>query len=120
MNNDSIDIDLVVSVLSRTVFSPFFAFLVPVYFLFQGHHFASSYVWYSFCYWAGIFTLWSLKWLSNAYRNGISLRHLDWSNQIVLITGGIILSSSLLFHPLVHMHRFVWSRRVARHYARIS
>lgn len=88
MTNDSIDIDLVVSVLSRTVFSPFFAFLVPVYFLFQGHHFASSYVWYSFCYWAGIFTLSSLKWLSNVYRNGISLGPLDWNNQIVLITGG--------------------------------
>ncbi|KAL4076192.1 hypothetical protein V8B97DRAFT_49987 [Scleroderma yunnanense] len=102
MNEDSIDIDLVVSVLSRTVFSPFFTFLVPVFFLFQGYSFGSSYVWYSTFYWSVIFIVWSLRWSSNVYRNGIGSKPLDWNNQIVLITGGSsgvgeLLASTLAF-----------------------
>lgn len=44
----------------------------------------------------------SLKWLSNAYRNGISSRSLDWGNQIVLITGGTtkaLIPSTSRSHP---------------------
>ncbi|KAI6130321.1 retinal short-chain dehydrogenase/reductase [Pisolithus croceorrhizus] len=90
--NDMIDIDVVVSVLSRTAFSPFFTILVPVFYLSQGHPVKSSIVWYSFTYWVAISAFWSLRWLSKVYRNGIGSlllrRPLDWSEQIVLITGG--------------------------------
>lgn len=88
-----IDIDVVVSVLSRTAFSPFFTIFVLIFYLSQGHSIKSSSVWYSFLYWAAISAFRSLRWLSKVYRNGIpSLpllrKPLDWSEQIVLITGG--------------------------------
>lgn len=91
--NDMIDVDVVVSVLSRTAFSPFFTILFPILYLSQGHSVKSSIVWYSFLYWAAISAFWSLRWLSKVYRNGIDSlllfrKPLNWSGQVVLITGG--------------------------------
>ncbi|KAG6336597.1 hypothetical protein ID866_2506 [Astraeus odoratus] len=97
-----IDIDVVVSVLSSTAFSPFFTFLIPLFYLFQGHSIKDASVWHSFLYWAVVSAFCSLRWLSKVYRNGISLKPLDWSQQIVLITGGSsgvgeLLASTLAF-----------------------
>ncbi|KAH7887541.1 retinal short-chain dehydrogenase reductase [Phlebopus sp. FC_14] len=89
---DTIDIDLVVKILSQTAFSPFFTFFIPLFYLFQGGGTISPIVIKSTVYCAAVSTFWCLKWLSRLYRNQGSLffapRPLDWSQQIVLITGG--------------------------------
>ncbi|GBE79942.1 Dehydrogenase RED2 [Sparassis crispa] len=89
---DSFDIDLVVKHLSHTVFSPFFTFLFPVFFLFQGLHWSDPAVLATVGYNLVLCAFWFLKWCSRLYRNQGSLLFgqppLDWGEQVVVITGG--------------------------------
>jgi len=83
------DADLLIKVLSRTVFSPWFAIWVPVFYASQGFAWSSSIVVKS-CIYAGlvcVFSFW--RFLDSAWRNGTLLRQrLDWGEQLVVITGG--------------------------------
>ncbi|TFY78514.1 hypothetical protein EWM64_g5498 [Hericium alpestre] len=89
---DTLDVDLVVKVLSHTLFSPFFIALVPVFYLFQGAKTNDTQVIAVFIYWVGLCAFWFIKWYSLLFRNQGSLLFgpaaLDWGEQIVLITGG--------------------------------
>jgi len=101
---DTFDIDLVVKVLSHTVFSPFFLFLQPVFFFFHGSKLTDTPVVVSSVYWALVSLFWFLKWYSRLYRNQGSLLFgpgpLDWGEQIVLITGGASGVGELLANTL--------------------
>jgi len=105
---DNFDVDLVVKVLSHTLFSPFFVSLIPVFYLFQGAKATDAVVSYSATYFAVISGFWTLKWLSKLYRNQrsiISSRELlDWEDQIVLITGGASGIGDLLANTLAIRH----------------
>jgi NAD(P)-dependent dehydrogenase (short-subunit alcohol dehydrogenase family) len=89
---DNLDLDLVVQVLANTAFSPFFVFFVPVFYIFQGARFSDRIIVVSFVYYLVISLFWFVKWYSKLYRNQGSLlfrpKPLDWSDQVVLITGG--------------------------------
>ncbi|KAF9534682.1 retinal short-chain dehydrogenase/reductase [Crepidotus variabilis] len=89
---DSLDIDLVVKVLAHTAFSPFFLFFIPVFYFFQGAHIEDPIVVSSSIYLVGVSVFWFVRWYSKLYRNQGSLlfrpRPLDWSDQIVILTGG--------------------------------
>ncbi|KAF8204739.1 hypothetical protein BJ912DRAFT_1018041 [Pholiota molesta] len=89
---DNFDIDLVMQVLANTAFSPFFLFFIPVFYFFQGFHLNHPTIVYSSIYWIFISLFWLVKWCSKLYRNQGSLIYgpgaLDWSEQIVIITGG--------------------------------
>ncbi|PFH51298.1 hypothetical protein AMATHDRAFT_75026 [Amanita thiersii Skay4041] len=102
--SDNFDVDLVVKVLSHTLFSPFFVFLIPVFYLSQGSKFSDGTVLYPSIYYAVISTFWLVKWCSKVYRNqgGVFSRpeKLDWCEQTVLITGGASGVGKLLAHTL--------------------
>jgi len=89
---DSVDIDMVVKVLSQTVFSPFFTCFIPIFYIFLGQQYNSQIVVLSSLHCLAVSAFWGLKWYSRLYRNQASLlfgpRPLDWSEQIVVITGG--------------------------------
>ncbi|KAI0005082.1 retinal short-chain dehydrogenase/reductase [Russula compacta] len=101
---DSFDVDLVVKVLSHTAFSPFFLFLLPVFFFFQGHKLNDTPILISSLYWVLVSSFWLLKWYSRLYRNQGSLLFgpgaVDWGEQIVLITGGASGIGELLANTL--------------------
>ncbi|KLO16361.1 retinal short-chain dehydrogenase/reductase [Schizopora paradoxa] len=87
-----VDVDIIVKVFSQTLFSPYFVFLVPVFYRFQGYMFDSPVFIYSAIYFFVVFFFWGSKWISSKYRNGGSLlsspSRLDWGEQIVVVTGG--------------------------------
>ncbi|KIJ69970.1 hypothetical protein HYDPIDRAFT_142761 [Hydnomerulius pinastri MD-312] len=89
---DNVDIDMVVKVLAQTAFSPFFTFFIPIFYFFQGGGVISPAVVKSARYCAAVSSFWALRWLSLLYRNQGSLffapKRLDWSQQIVVVTGG--------------------------------
>lgn len=89
---DSGDIDLFVKVANHTVFSPFFIFFVPIFFLFQGAKVTDPGIIGLFAYWVSISLFWFIKWYSRLWRNQGSLffapKRFDWGEQIVVITGG--------------------------------
>ncbi|KAF7301907.1 hypothetical protein MIND_00756700 [Mycena indigotica] len=89
---DSLDIDLFVKVANNTIFSPFFLMLVPTFYLFQGAKVTDFTVVSSFVYLVVVSTFWAIKWLSHLQYNKASFlyapRPLEWSDQIVVITGG--------------------------------
>jgi len=101
---DNFDIDLVVKVLSHTAFSPFFLFLLPVFFFFHGHKLNDTPILVTSAYWVLVSSFWSLKWYSRLYRNQGNLIFgpgpLDWGEQIVLITGGASGVGELLANTL--------------------
>lgn len=89
---DDFNVDLVVKVLSHTAFSPFFTFFIPLFYLSQGEQITSKSVIYSASHCAAVSAFWFIKWISLLYRNQGNLffapEPLDWSEQIVVITGG--------------------------------
>ncbi|KAF8969422.1 hypothetical protein BDZ97DRAFT_1795557 [Flammula alnicola] len=89
---DNLDIDLVVQVLANTAFSPFFVFFIPIFYIFQGNELTDPTVVLSAIYYVAISVFWFVKWYSKLYRNQGSLLYgpgpLDWSEQIVVLTGG--------------------------------
>ncbi|KAF8481357.1 retinal short-chain dehydrogenase/reductase [Gautieria morchelliformis] len=88
---DSLDIDLIIKVLSNTVFSPFFVFWIPMFYRAQGAQWNAPIVVSSLSYFAALCLFWTLKFISTLWRNGLSLikpRRIDWGEQVVLITGG--------------------------------
>ncbi|KZP20196.1 retinal short-chain dehydrogenase/reductase [Athelia psychrophila] len=89
---DSFDVDLVLKVLSHTLFSPFFTLLIPIFYFFQGMAIRSPAVVGSFAYYLLVSAFWSIKWYSRLYRNQGKLLYgpaqFDWGEQIVVITGG--------------------------------
>ncbi|KAF8484693.1 retinal short-chain dehydrogenase/reductase [Russula ochroleuca] len=101
---DNFDLDLVVKVLSHTAFSPFFLFLLPSFFFFQGHKLTDIPVLATSVYWVLVSSFWFLKWYSRLYRNQGSLLFgpgaADWGEQIVLITGGASGVGELLANTL--------------------
>jgi len=101
---DSFDIDLVVKVLSHTAFSPFFIFLFPVFFFFQGYKLEHPSILVSSAYFVLVSLFWFFRWYSRLHRNQGSLLFgpgaLDWGEQIVLITGGASGIGELLANTL--------------------
>jgi len=89
---DSFDVDLVLKVLSHTLFSPFFTLLIPIFYFFQGMGTRSPAVVWSFAYYLLVSAFWSIKWYSRLYRNQGKLLYgpapFDWGEQIVVVTGG--------------------------------
>ncbi|KAF8897816.1 retinal short-chain dehydrogenase/reductase [Infundibulicybe gibba] len=101
---DSLDVDLIVKVLSHTVFSPFFIFLIPIFYIFQGLQLTDPTVVLSFVYYLVISLFWFLKWYSRLYRNQGNLLYgpgrFDWGEQIVVVTGGASGIGELLSNTL--------------------
>ncbi|KAG2155034.1 retinal short-chain dehydrogenase reductase [Suillus bovinus] len=101
---DSVDIDMVVKVLSQTAFSPFFTCFIPIFYVFQGYEFTNPVVLVPCLYCAAVSAFWLLKWISQLYRNQGSFffkpEPLDWSEQIVVITGGASGVGELLANTL--------------------
>ncbi|KAJ3534274.1 hypothetical protein NM688_g7160 [Phlebia brevispora] len=101
---DSLDIDLVVKVLSHTAFSPFFTFFIPVFYYFQGEKWTSPAIVLSAGYYLGVSAFWFFRWYSRLYRNQGSLLfgpgRFDWGNQIVVVTGGASGIGELLANTL--------------------
>jgi NAD(P)-dependent dehydrogenase (short-subunit alcohol dehydrogenase family) len=101
---DSLDIDVVVKVLENTLFGPFFLFFVPVFYFFQGAHLFDLTVVLSALYFVAVSLFWFIKWYSRLYRNQGSLLfappRIDWSNEVVLITGGASGIGELLANTL--------------------
>ncbi|KAL0580072.1 hypothetical protein V5O48_001931 [Marasmius crinis-equi] len=89
---DSLDIDLVIKVMSNTVFSPFFIFFIPVFYFFQGSKLTDPIILASAAYYVLLCVIWSVKWTSRLWRNQGSLLfappRFDWGEQVVVITGG--------------------------------
>lgn len=89
---DNLDLDLIVKVLSHTIFSPFFVAFIPTFFVFQGAKFTDPGIIGWGVYYVVLSLFWLLRWYSRLYRNQGSLLFgpapLDWGEQIVLITGG--------------------------------
>ncbi|KAG8860123.1 hypothetical protein FRB96_004146 [Tulasnella sp. 330] len=83
------DADLVIHVLSRTVFSPMFAVWVPIFYISQKFAWTSPTVIYSCIYFGVVATITMWRFLDSAWRNGTIFRQkLDWGEQVVVITGG--------------------------------
>jgi len=101
---DSVDIDMVIKVLSQTAFSPFFTCFIPIFYVFQGYQFTDPVVLVSSLYCSAVSAFWLLKWISQLYRNQNSLffkpQPLDWSDQIVVVTGGASGVGELLANTL--------------------
>jgi len=101
---DNLDIDLVMQVLANTAFSPFFVFFIPVFYIFQGAKFSDSIVVLSAIYYVVVSAFWFVKWYSRLYRNQGSLLlrpgPVDWSEQIVVVTGGASGIGELLANTL--------------------
>jgi len=89
---DSLDIDLFVKVFAGTAFSPFFVMLIPTFYIFQGAKFTDNIVIFSAVYYVFVSMFWTIKWISRLYSNQGNLfyapRRVEWSDQIVVVTGG--------------------------------
>lgn len=101
---DSFDIDLVFKVLKNTVFSPFFIFFIPVFFIFQGTAITEPTILWFGGYLMVLCIYWANDWLSILYRNQGSLLfrpdRYDWGEQIVVVTGGASGVGELLANTL--------------------
>ncbi|PPQ77662.1 hypothetical protein CVT25_011097 [Psilocybe cyanescens] len=101
---DNLDLDLIVQVLANTAFSPFFVFLLPVFYIFQGAKVSDRIVVVGVLYYLAISLFWFIKWYSRLYRNQGSFilrpNRLEWSDQIVVVTGGASGIGELLANTL--------------------
>jgi len=101
---DNFDIDLVVKVLAQTIFSPFFTFFIPVFYVFQGAKITDGAVMYSALLHVASCIFWGIKWISKLYRNQGNLLFasppIDWDEQIVVVTGASSGVGELLAHTL--------------------
>ncbi|KAJ3507219.1 hypothetical protein NLJ89_g6427 [Agrocybe chaxingu] len=117
---DSFDVDLLVKVLANTAFSkdplipdvvslsavagPFFCFFIPVFFFFHGAKFTDQVFILSSAYFVSVSIFWFVRWCSKLYRNQHGLIFgpgpLDWSEQIVILTGGASGIGELLANTL--------------------
>jgi len=89
---DNLDLDLVIKVLSNTLFSPFFVFFVPVIYKSQGQGWDAPVIKNSIIYWCILSVFWFLKFSSRIWRNinswVLSPERISWEDQVVVITGG--------------------------------
>jgi len=101
---DNFDIDLVVKHLTHTIFSPFFTFLIPVFYYFNGARWPDAILLVTVGYNISLSAFWFFKWYARLYRNQGSLLFgpppLDWGRQIVIITGGASGLGELLANTL--------------------
>lgn len=101
---DTFDFDLVVKVLANTAFSPFFTGMIPVFYYFHVGTLKNDTVVSSFYYFLFVSSFWFIRWCSRLHRNRESFLFrnplLDWSEQIVVITGGASGVGELLANTL--------------------
>ncbi|KAJ6490334.1 retinal short-chain dehydrogenase/reductase [Mycena vitilis] len=101
---DSLDIDLFVKVFANTAFSPFFVMLIPTFYIFQGAKITDTIVLVSAAYYVFVSAFWAIKWISRLYSNQGNLfyapRPFEWSDQIVVVTGGASGVGELLANTL--------------------
>ncbi|KAF9263713.1 NAD(P)-binding protein [Marasmius fiardii PR-910] len=101
---DSLDIDLIVKVMSHTLFSPFFIFFIPVFYFFQGLALDHPIIIISSVYWVVLCVFLFMRWASILWRNQGNLLfappRFDWGEQVVVITGGASGVGELLANTL--------------------
>jgi len=101
---DSLDIDLVFKVLKNTLFSPFFVFFIPVFYIFAGAKTSDPSVIWSGSYYVLLCLYYAGTWISTLYRNQGNLLfsppRYDWGEQIVVVTGGASGVGELLANTL--------------------
>ncbi|TFK55572.1 NAD(P)-binding protein [Heliocybe sulcata] len=89
---DTLTIDLVVKILSHTLFGPFFLTFIPIFYWSLGYSPTGSIIVSSTAYCAVVALFWFVKWYSRLYANQASLFFapppMDWSEELVVITGG--------------------------------
>jgi NAD(P)-dependent dehydrogenase (short-subunit alcohol dehydrogenase family) len=89
---DNLDLDLVMKVLSNTLFSPFFIFFVPVIYKSQGQDWDAPVIRNSIIYWCFLSVFWAIRFSSKLWRNKsswvLSGPRINWEDQVVIITGG--------------------------------
>lgn len=142
---DTLDVDLVFKVLSNTAFSPFFTGMIPVFFYFHVGTLKNDTVVGSFYYFllvssfcgstissiraGSVFknrNIGFIKLCSRAHRNRESIFFrsppLDWSDQVVVITGGSSALSTMIScrDGTVLFYRRIRSRRVVSQHARCT
>ncbi|WWC68968.1 uncharacterized protein I206_102904 [Kwoniella pini CBS 10737] len=88
---DDFNIDVVIKILSSTLFSPFFVIFLPVTFLSQTHSSHPAFI--ASCAWTfSICMIATLTHIDRIYKSGgnwlFAPKKLNWDEQIVLITGG--------------------------------
>ncbi|KAH9943291.1 retinal short-chain dehydrogenase/reductase [Epithele typhae] len=105
---DSFDVDLIMKVLAHTLFSPFFTFFVPIFYIFHGAGLTDAVVVVPALFNLSLCAFWFLKWYSRLYRNQGSLLfgppRLDWGDELVVITGGSSGIGELVANTLAVRH----------------
>jgi len=84
-------VDVLVKVFSNTILSPFFAIWVPVFYKTQGLPWTSPIVMYTGLYVLFVFTFRARKSFDRRWRNNLWFsggKRVDWSEQVVVVTGG--------------------------------
>jgi short-subunit dehydrogenase len=101
---DTFNVDLVVKVLANTAFSPFFTGMIPVFCYFHVGTIKDDTVVGSFYYFLLVSSFWFIRWCSLLYRNHENFFFgsppLDWSEQVVVVTGGASGVGELLANTL--------------------
>ncbi|KAF8165566.1 retinal short-chain dehydrogenase/reductase [Crassisporium funariophilum] len=101
---DNFDIDLLIKVLANTALSPFFVFFIPIFYIFQGAQLTDPIIILSSIYYVVVSVFWFTRWYSRLYRNQGKLLYgpglLDWSEEIVVVTGGASGIGELLANTL--------------------
>ncbi|KAG8955569.1 hypothetical protein FRC04_007560 [Tulasnella sp. 424] len=91
LESQVVDVDVFVKVVSNTMLSPFFAIWVPIFYKSQGLPWTSPIIFWSCLYVLSVFLFRGLRSIDRRWRNGTlfgSGDRIDWSEQVVVITGG--------------------------------
>ncbi|KIM26278.1 hypothetical protein M408DRAFT_313662 [Serendipita vermifera MAFF 305830] len=101
---DSLDVDLVITVASHTVFSPFFTFFIPIIYKGVGQAWSEPTVYVSIAWFLLVTLYWFVGFAANKWRNAGTPGRLDWGEQVIVITGGASGIGALLANTLALRH----------------
>ncbi|BFZ60607.1 hypothetical protein YB2330_001647 [Saitoella coloradoensis] len=83
-----ITLDVIIHVLANTIFHPLLTWLLPLTFRAQGFHWHMPPMRYSLAFSFFVVLFWWLRQLNDWIYNGRKYRNVNWSEEIVVITGG--------------------------------